>query len=271
MKKIWSVFFILTVFLFSDVQYKFQQSKPLNYSFQLKGDVSFKYPQVKEEKFNVFVIGNLKIETIQDDEIYNLKITPSKTLVKIGEMVLEDTTSSETMISSIIATSYVKMKKNGEILEIKDINEGILTLSQILNLIPVFPEKITTGARWKQKIPAFNFPGVPMCDLEFNYLYEKKDSNSNIQLIGTQIIKETKRDRDTKIFFTGKNLSKGYFIFDEAKGEINKFDSDLALDLNIKFEIPPSPEIKNKKVETLSMNLSLNLKMSLQKVTFEKN
>lgn len=268
MKNLYLFFLSLPIFLFSEVYYKFEQSKPLIYSFQIKGNISFGYPQSQEEKFNVFTKGNLKIECNgKEDDLYILKIIPSKTIVKVGEITLEDITYSETMISSIISTSYVKMKKNGEIIEIKDINEGILTLSQILNLIPAFPKDIISGKKWKQKIPAFNLPGIPMCDLEFNYLYEKKDKNSNIQLIASQIIKETKKDKDTKVVFTGRNLSKGIFIFNEEEGEINNFDSDISLDLNIKFEIPGSPEEKSKKIETISMKLSLNLKILLSKLS----
>ena len=65
MKKIiFFLFLFFPVLLFSQVFYKFQQSKPLNYSFQIDGKGSLTYPGVKEEKFNVIAKGNLKIELV---------------------------------------------------------------------------------------------------------------------------------------------------------------------------------------------------------------
>ncbi|MFN4227579.1 MAG: hypothetical protein ACK4F0_05515 [Candidatus Ratteibacteria bacterium] len=265
-KRVMFIFlFFSPIFLFSQVEYKFQQSKPLYYSFQIKGDVFLTYPGTNE-KMNVFVKGNLKIETVGvEDEIYNLKITPFKTFVKINQEVIEDKTNVETGISSVISINFVKMKKNGEIIEITESNKGILTLSQVLKLLPVFPDKVTTVKKWKQVIPAFNFPGIPMCNLEFNYSYEKKERSSIIQLSGVQTIKETKKDNDTKITFDGKNFSKGSFIFNENEGEIINFEGNFNIDLNTKFEVPPSPDIKRKKSETLTIKIKLNLLVSLSK------
>lgn len=267
MKKIYFFFLFFPLFIFSEPFYNFQISKPLLYSFQIKGNVSFSYPGSEGEKFNVFAKGNLKIECEgKEEDIYTLKITPSKTIVKVGDTTLEDITNSETMISSLISTSRVKLKTNGKIISIEDINEGILTLTQILNLIPSFPEKVVNGKNWKQKIPAFKLPGIPMCDLEFNYLYKKGEKFSNIEIISNQIIKEEKKDRDIKIIFTGKNQSKGNFDFDENEGEINSFNGNFSIDLNIKFEMPPSPDQKTKAKETLPMKLILDLNFSLSKI-----
>jgi hypothetical protein len=264
-KILFLIFLFLPFFLFSQ-EYKFNQSKPVNYSFQMKGNVGLNYPGT-DEKFNVFVKGNLKIETLGvEDEEYILKITPFKTLVKVNEQILEDITSSETGISSVISTCFVKMKKNGELIEIEEINKGILSISQVLKLLPAFPEKLTSGKRWKQTIPAFNFPGIPMCPLEFNYTYEKKGNTGLIQLTGVQTIKETKKDKDTKIIFTGTNSSKGNFIFNEEEGEINNFNGNFSLDLNAKFEIPPSPDVKEKTSETLTVKIKLNLNIILSKL-----
>ncbi|MCM8785626.1 MAG: hypothetical protein NC827_05280 [Candidatus Omnitrophica bacterium] len=266
-KKIFFLFlFFPPLFLFPRVEYKFQQSKPLYYSFQIKGDVYLNYPGTNE-KMNVFAKGNLKIETVGiEDEIYNLKITPFKTLIKVNEQIIEDIVNIETGISSVISTNFVKMKKNGEIIEVIESNKGILTLSQVLKLLPVFPEKVFTGKKWKQKNPAFNFPGIPMCNLEFNYLYEKKGNFNLIQLSGVQTIKETKKDKDTKITFDGKNNSKGSFIFNENEGEINNFNGNFDIDLNTKFEVLPFPELKGEKPETLTIKIKLNLQVTLSKL-----
>jgi len=248
-KEVIFIFFILPFFCFSQVIYKYDEKSPVNYSFQIQGNVSFSYPGTTEEKFNFYSKGNLKVETVKTEgDFYYLKVTPFKTIIKVGENAFEDLTNSETQISSIISSCMVKMKKNGEILEIEDITGGLLTLKQILKLLPSFPEGMTYGRRWEQKIPAFSFPGIPMCDIKFIYLYEKKNF---IKLTGSQIIKEIKRERDTKIIFNGRNSSNGVFNFNEEEGLINNFDGNFSIELFIKFEIPPSPDIKNKKTETI--------------------
>lgn len=262
-KKTFFILLFFPLFLFSQVEYKFQQSKPLNYSFQMKGDVNLNYPGTSE-KFNVFAKGNLKIETLGiEDDTYILKITPYRTIVKVDDQTLEDITNIETGISSVISTVFLKMKKNGEIIEMEETNKGILSLSQVLKLLPVFPEKLTSGKKWKQIMPAFNFPGIPMCALEFNYSYEKKGDSGLIQLTGVQTIKETRKDKDTKIIFDGKNSSKGSFIFKENEGQMSNFNGNFLIDLNSKFEVPPSPDIKDKKSETLTIKIKLNLSITL--------
>ncbi|HOK56158.1 MAG TPA: hypothetical protein PKV21_05275 [bacterium] len=267
MRKISILIFLFCPFFLFSQEYKFKQSKPLNYTFQMKGDVNLNYPGTNE-KFNVFAKGNLKIETLGiEEEVYILKITPFKTIVKVDEQVLEDITNIETGISSVISTSLVKMKNNGEIIEMAETNKGILSLSQVLKLLPVFSENLSSGKKWKQTIPAFNFPGIPMCALEFNYSYEKKGNSGLIHLTGIQTIKETRKDKDTKITFDGKNSSKGSFVFNEDEGEISNFNGNFLLDLNTKFEIPPSPDVKEKKIETLTIKIKLNLNITLSKLT----
>jgi len=256
------IFLILPFFCYSQIIYKYDEKNSINYSFQIKGNVSFSYPGTTEEKFKFYSKGNLKIETVKiEDDFYYLKVTPLKTIVKVGENVFEDLTSYETGISSLISSCMAKMKKNGEIVQINDITGGLLTLTQILKLLPVLPENISYGKKWEQKIPAFGFPGVPMCDVKFIYIYEKKNS---IKLVGSQIIKETKKEGDTKIIFNGKNISNGFFDFNEDEGIINKFNGDFSIELFIKFEVPPSPDIKSKKTETIPMrvNLCFNLQIS---------
>ncbi|MCM8818559.1 MAG: hypothetical protein NC915_03670 [Candidatus Omnitrophica bacterium] len=255
--------------LFSQVYYNFQKSKPINYYFQLDGKGSLIYPGVQEEKFNVSVKGNLKIEMVEfENDVYTLKITPLKTIVKLNEQIVEDMTKSDIESSSIISTYEVKMKKNGQIVEMNEIKKGILTLSQILFLLPMFPEGLSPDKKWKQKISAFELPGIPMCGLEFEYSYEKKDDLSEILLFANQSIKETKKDRDINITFTGKNNSKGKFSFNEKDGEITDFNGNFSLDLNIKYEIP-SPI--NKKIEKISTKINLNLNAQFSKFPSQSN
>jgi len=258
------IFLILPFFCYSQIIYKYDEKSPINYTFQIQGDISFSYPGTPEEKFKFYSKGNLKIETVKtEDDFYYLKVTPLKTIVKVGENVFEDLTSFETGLSFLISSCIVKMKKNGEIVQIDDITDGLLTLKQILKILPVFPENMTYGKKWEQKIPAFSFPGVPMCDIKFIYLYEKKNF---IKLVGSQIIKETKKEGDTKIIFDGKNISNGIFNLNEEDGLIYNFKGDFSIELFIKFEIPPSPDVKNKKTETIPMKVNLSFNLQISKI-----
>jgi hypothetical protein len=154
------------------------------------------------------------------------------------------------------------MKKNGEIVQIEDTTGGLITLKQILKLLPSFPKKMNIGKRWEQKIPGFNIPGLPMCDIKFVYLYEKKNL---IKLIGSQIIKEIKKEKDTTIIFNGRNISEGLFNFNEENGLIDNFNGNFSIELYIGFMVPPSPDIKNKIKETIPIKVNLNLNIQIAK------
>ncbi|MCS7179837.1 MAG: hypothetical protein NZ891_00580, partial [bacterium] len=179
------------------------------------------------------------------------------------EQKLEDITNSETSVSSLISSNIVKMKKNGEIIEIDEVNGKILSLTQVLKLLPNFPEKVVSGKKWKQRMPAFELPGIQMCALEFNYLYLKKGNTSSIELTGIHTIKEKKKNKDITITFEGKNNSKGNFNFDEIEGKIKDFKGDFLIDLDAKFEVPPSPDVKGKIAETYTVKLNLKLNILL--------
>lgn len=264
MKKIFLISFLMISFSFSQVYYNFQKEKPLNYDFQIKGNVSFDYSGAGEEKFDVSLKGKIKIETFdQENEIYILKITPYKTLIKLGSQTLEDITSSETMVSSLITTSYIKMKKTGQIIESKELTKGIIEIPEILKILPVFPEKIVSGKRWIQQIPSFELPGIPICPLKFNYIYKKDREISSIILSSNQKIDEIKKEKDIKVIFKGINNSNGTFYFNEKNGEIEKFDGKFLVTLNIKFEVPSVPE--KKKTQSVPLKISLNLDISLKR------
>jgi hypothetical protein len=262
--KIFFVFFCLSFLCFSQIIYKYNEKSFVNYSFQIQGNISFSYPGTQEKKSKFYSKGVLKIEPVStENEFYNLKITPIKTMVKVEENVFEDLTNSETGISSFISSCMVKMKKNGEIIQVEDTTGGILSLQQILKILPSFPDNITYGKTWEQKIPGFTIPGIPMCDIKFIYLYEKKNF---IKLVGSQVIKEIKKEKDTKIIFNGKNISNGIFNFNEEEGLINNFNGNFSIELYIKFEIPSSPDVKNRKTETIPMKLNLNLDIQISKI-----
>jgi len=262
-KKVIFVFSISHLLCFSQVVYKYNEKNIINYSFKIEGNFAFSYPGSAEEKFKIFSKGNLKIETIgTEKDFYHLKLIPLKTFIKIGDNVVEDLTNSETEKSSFISSCVVKMKKNGEIVQIEDTTGGLITLKQILKLLPSFPKKMNIGKRWEQKIPGFNIPGLPMCDIKFVYLYEKKNL---IKLIGSQIIKEIKKEKDTTIIFNGRNISEGLFNFNEEEGLIDNFNGNFSIELYIRFMVPPSPDIKNKIKETIPIKVNLNLNIQIAK------
>jgi len=267
--KIVSVLLCLLVFVVvpyissAEPRYQFSTERPLIYSFKMEGDVTYKYEGISEEKFNVSSKGIITLETVEvKDGRYILKLTPSKTVIKVGDTPLEDLTDSETAISQIITTSLVEIKSNGEVVSVKEISPGILDLAQILMILPAFPDKLTSP--WKQRVPAFSIPGIPMCSLTFTYTYSQaKEGTSKIQLLSNQAIKEEKKERDMIVSFTGRNNSNGEFIFDEGKGELKNFDGVIDLILNIVFKVPPSPEQKTSGSQSVPLKVGLKLKVSI--------
>ncbi|MCM8771920.1 MAG: hypothetical protein NC926_00520 [Candidatus Omnitrophica bacterium] len=261
MKKcIFFIILILHSFLFSQIFYNFSQTETPIYSFQMNGTGSLAYPGIQEENFKISVNGNFKIEYIDfKDDIYTIKLIPFKTVVKIGEGIIENLSNSDNE-SSVISTQLIKMKKNGEIIETEELKKGLISLSQLLSLLPAFPNDLKEGKKWKQKIPAIEFPGIPMCELEFEYIYEKKDLFSNIKIMANQNINETRKQENMKIIFSGKNTSKGFFKFNEKEGKIENFNGEFFLNLGIKYDIPSQPE---KRTETFGMKILLNLKVAL--------
>ena len=247
----------------AEPQYKFSKEAPLLYNFMIEGDVTYKYEGASEEKFNVSSKGTITLETVEvKDGKYILKLTPSKTVIKVGDTLLEDLTDSETAISRVISTSLVEIKSNGEVVSVKEISPGILDISQILMILPAFPEKLTRP--WKQTVPAFSIPGIPMCSLTFTYTYSQaKDGISKVQLLSNQAIKEERKEKDVIISFTGRNASNGEFLFDEGKGKLKSFDGIIDLLLNIVFKVPSSPERKTSGSQSVPLKIGLKLKISI--------
>jgi len=265
------IFGLLCLFMFlvipyissAEPQYKFFKEVPILYNFKIEGDVTYKYEGVSDEKFNVSSKGIITLETVEvKDGKYILKVVPSKTVIKVGDALLEDITDNETAVSQMISTSLVEIKSNGKVVSVKEVSPGILDISQILTILPAFPEKLTMP--WKQTVPAFNLPGIPMCPLTFTYTYSQaKDGISRIQLLSNQAIKEERKEKDVIINFTGRNASKGEFLFDEEKGELKSFDGAIDLILNIVFKVPPSPERKTSGSQSVPLKIGLKLKVSI--------
>lgn len=244
-------------------RYQFSTDTPIVYNFNIKGDITYQYEGISSEKFNVYSAGTITLKTIgKKEDIFIVKVIPSKTVIKLNDEILEDLTNSETAISQMISTSVIEIKSDGKIMNSKELNSGILDVSQILMLLPAFPENLNRP--WKQTIPTFSIPGIPMCSLTFTYSYSQgKDGISKIKLLSNQPIKEERKEKEVVISFTGKNTSSGEFVFDEGKGEINAFDGSFDLIMNIVFKVPPSPEQKTSTKQGIPLKIGIKLTVKI--------
>lgn len=252
--------------LFSEsLSYKFKKEKPLKYKFKIAGNIFFSYNPEEKNSLPVSASGILNIKTLKEKEPFIIEITPGKTIITVKDMLLEDITKSDTEISRIVSTVKMEIEKNGKINKIEEIKPNIINIGKLLSLIPAFPEeKIFKGKMWKQKISSFEIPGfLKMCNLTFNYFVsDVKGGKYTIKLLSNQIINEKEKDKDITVKFSGTNNSKGTFIFDAGKGEIEEFNGNFKLHLNVFFIVPPSPGEKTKK-QTLPMKLKIDLSVSL--------
>jgi len=247
-----------------DSAYRFSQERPLAYEFKIDGKIAYKNGGVSQN-FNVETRGILNFETTEiKDGIHTVKLTPVKTFVRLNEMVMEDMTGEETAVSQLISTSIIEVRENGEIASSSEVVPGIVNLSQLLRLMPVFPEKLYQGKRWEQSLSSFSLPGVPMCNLEFKYLYAgETDGIDRIKLVSNQPIKEKNVEGDMTVNFTGRNSSNGEFAFDRGRGEIKSFRGRFGLLLNIVFAVPPGPEKGVSTKQSVPLNADINLNISL--------
>ena len=260
-------FFLATITYAQQGLYTFCKDSGLTYEFRISGDIVYKMAGIESQNYKVETRGLLKIDLLEVKEDVNvIKLIPSKTFVKLNDMILEDITTQETAISQLISTSIIEIKKNGEVISSKEVTSGIVDLSQTIRLIPAFPEELSSGKRWKQYLSSFNIPGLPMCNLAFLYLYTKENNNSaKVQLIANQPIKEKKKEGDMIMTFTGKNSSSGEFVFDEDKGEIIRFTGKFGLLLNVVFSLPPGPGKERSSQQTMPLNLDVKLDVQMWK------
>lgn len=247
-----------------EVRYRFSPDRPLTYNFNMDGDVSYNYEGMDEEKFKVSSKGTVTLETLEVKEnSYRVKLTPSKTFLEFNNMVLEDITAQDTARSQMISTAVIEIAKNGEVLSTKEISSGILNFAQILTMMPVFPEKLSSKP-WKQSVPSFSLPGIPMCGLEFIYQYNKgTEALSGISFMSNQRINEKRKDGEGEIHFTGLNSSTGGFTFDESLGEIKNFKGIIKLILKASFRTPPAAGKEVPAVQTPPLNMEIRLNVNL--------
>jgi len=249
--------------------YSFNCEKPTRYEINLKGSISYQYYEgIKPDVFDVSITGNLLLISEKlEEEVYGVKIFPMKTSIKINEEVIEDITYSETLVSSFIPTTKINIKKNGEIIETKDISPGISSMSPLFKLLPIFPEKIIPGTKWKQTIPKFEILGLPVSSLEFWYIYENQIGEiANFNFFSNQIIKEKENQKDLIITSNGTNISSGKILFNTSQGEIESFTGNFNIKLKIVFSIPPESKQKKSTKETLPLSFDVNLQFTLKKL-----
>lgn len=261
------VFFILSSSVFSqNFLYKFDDTEV--YRVEIKGEGNYCYQQEKPSDF----IANLRCNLLlkkekKEKDTFSLKFGARKVFASVNGMVLEDISHSETLISKLIPSVRIKIKENGEIIKTEQISEGMIDISPLLKFFPVFPRKIYKNCRWMQKIPSFNFPGLPMSSLQFWYIYRGKVKNLHqFEIFSNQFIKEKKKKQDVTVNFRGINKTEGTLLFDKEKGEIKSMEGISNLHLKIIFTMPSSPENKKKKFETLPLTLKLKIKFLLEKI-----
>jgi len=246
--------------------YKFSPGKTLNYAVNLDGTVTYGYQGVKPETMKARIKGILALtaESVSSESTV-LMVTPRRTLITLNGMTLEDLTACETDVSSVLSTARMALSPEGRVISSEDVVEGMLSIGEMLKMLPSFPrEKILPGARWTQTMPSLRFPGIPLCDLQFNYFYESvQGETAVIALQSNQSIREKKQDKDVSVAINGKNVSSGKFLFNKQAGEIVNFSGVFDVNLFVIFAMPASPELKGKRPDTVPLTAVIKLKLSL--------
>ena len=267
MKKIMFILFGFAILAYAETfQYQFPPLKNIVYNVDIHGNAGWASFDEKPTRFNVMVNFDLEILNLGElNGLYQLKITAKKSKICVNNDVFEDTTGSETQISSYIPEMLVQMDKNGKIYKTTILKKGLMDAAPFLSMFPIFPDTVKQGSRWTQRIESFNFPTGKIPQLEFTYLYEGKSGNNDkIRIISNQSIRQTTKQQDVEIKITGKNNSDGEIFFDSSQGIIKKVDGKMNLDINYMFQVP-DPDKKNKLIPVpMQINLDLNFLFRLK-------
>ncbi len=243
-------------------KYRFPALENLVYRVNINGTAGWASFDEKPMNFKVktdFLMELLNLGKI--DELYQIKLSARKSKILVNDEPFEDITDSETALSSFIPQLLLQMDENGKIHKKTTLKQGMLDFAPFLSLFPCFPDSITQGKRWTQKIESFNFPSGRIPPLEFTYVYAGKFRDlEKIRLISNQVINHTSKEKDTKVKITGRNSSDGEILFDAKKGIMTKATGTLKLDINYLFQVP-DPDRKGKFLP-VPMRITLNLKFS---------
>ncbi|MGB9642114.1 MAG: hypothetical protein ACP5JO_05250 [Candidatus Ratteibacteria bacterium] len=242
--------------------YKFPALERLTYRVNINGNAGWSSFDEKPSNFKVRADFLMELVNLGESEgLYQLKLTAKKSKIQVNEDIFEDTTWSDTEISSFIPQLLLQIDKKGRIHKTAVLKRGLLDFAPFIGLFPVFPETMTQGTRWVQKIESFNFPSGKIPQLEFTYIYEGPSKGyEKIRFLSNQVIKTTSKQQDTEVKITGKNNSDGEILFDTTKGVIAKTSGKLNLDVNYMFQVP-DPE-KKEKFLPVPMRITLNLNFS---------
>ena len=246
--------------------YRFPDRPPLTYEFAVTGTISFGYEGVSTETMKVKVSAVLPfVPEAASDGVHTLRVAPRKTFIQVNDSVLEDFTSSES-VSSALSTVRLSIADNGRVVSSEDISPGIVSIGKLLSLIPAFPSStLTPGRRWKQSITTLSFPGIPMPDLEFWYLYDSiRGSDAVFKLTGDQIIRQTKKQGDVTVTMNGRSSGSGTLLFNTSRGAIEQSSGTITLNLRTVFGLPPVPG--EKAGQSLPMTLNLKVSYTLKRL-----
>lgn len=249
------------------LNYKFPELENLVYKVNLNGDAGWSSFDEKPMNFKVkadFIIEMLNLGKI--DNLYQIKLTVRKSKILVNDEIFEDTTNSDTEISSFIPQLLLQIDKNGKIHKTTKLKSGMLDFAPFLNLFPCFPDTLTTGTKWIQRIDSFNLPSGKIPQLEFVYVYQGMSKNQHlIKMVSNQIIKHTTKEKDTEVKITGKNSSDGEILFDANSGLVTKATGKMNLNANYIFQVP-DPDKKGKFLP-VPMRIMLNLNFNFNKVS----
>jgi len=240
--------------------YRFSRETPVSYRFTADGDVSFGYEGTGTETLKVKMSAVLPL-ALKDarDGVFSIEIAPKKTKIQVNDTILEDLTGAESVSAALTAVS-LSLADSGRVITTEDRSAGIVSIGKLLCLIPAFPAPtLTPGRRWKQTVSALSFPGIPMPDLEFWYVYDgMKPQGASFTLTGDQIIKQTKRQGDVAVTMNGRARGAGKLFFSTDQGRIEQSSGTIDLNLRVIFGLPPVPGEKGGQ----SLPMTVNMKMS---------
>jgi len=246
--------------------YKFPSLETLLYRVNINGTGSWSSFDEKPSTFKVKTDFLLEFLNLGESEgLYQIKVTAKKSKIVVNEDIFEDTTTSETEISSFIPQLLLQVDKNGRIHKSVTLKRGLMDFAPFLGLFPVFPDSVTPGTKWTQKIESFHLPSGKIPQLEFTYVYEgKAGNNEKIRFLSNQVIRETSKEKDTEVKITGRNTSDGQIFFDASKGILIKSEGKLNLDVNYMFQVP-DPDKKGKFLP-VPVRIMLNLNFLFNQV-----
>lgn len=215
------------------------------------------------------MILSIKTASLNQD-LAVLEVCPEKVKVLLNGNIMEDTTASETPTSYFFKKTRIKIKKTGQITEFQA-GEGVINLTPMLNIFPVWPDKLIPGTRWMQAISTPNLGLLPALALKYNYLFEGISKiagkataviriNANQPLAGKEKIGEGHTE------LSGRNKMDGVVYFNPEIGQIEKIEGKLDLALNSRFVLPKTSEVKDSRSQNYSLRNKMNLKFSSTKL-----